>query len=305
MKFKMTKNILITGGDGFIAKSLNNYLYKKYNISLCNRKELNLLDSSNVFNYIKKNNFDVIIHTGNYDAGPTFSIKDPNKVLENNLKMFFNIERCKDYFDKMIYFGSGAEFGGSLLYRKNWNSKMSEEYLDKNIPLDWPYGFSKYIMSKYALLSNNIYNLRLFAICGELDDWRYRFLSNACCKAVLNLPITIKKNVSYDYLYIKDLSKIVEWTIINKPKKHIYNVCSGKIYSCKNLAKKIIKITNKNLNINILDTITDIYKYGGNNSLIVNEMKNFKFTSIDNIISNMLEFYQMNKQNIDISQFEY
>jgi GDP-L-fucose synthase len=35
------------------------------------------------------------------------------------MKMFFNIASCKDYFDKMIYFGSGAEFDP-----ENWIPKM-------------------------------------------------------------------------------------------------------------------------------------------------------------------------------------
>ena len=91
----MTKNILITGGDGFIAKSLNEYFADDYNVYLCGREKLDLLNANGVFEYIKDNNFDVIIHSANYDAVPTFSTKDPNKVLQSNLAMFYNIVRCK------------------------------------------------------------------------------------------------------------------------------------------------------------------------------------------------------------------
>ena len=144
----MTK-ILITGGDGFIAKSLNEFLIDTCEIHLCNRQKLDLLNPKDVYNYVKTNKFDVIIHTANYDSVPTFSTKDPNKVLENNLTMFFNLTRCKEYFGKMIYFGSGAEFG-----RENWTSNMGEDYIDKYIPTNWQYGFSKYIMSQYSLSSD-------------------------------------------------------------------------------------------------------------------------------------------------------
>ena len=75
-------------------------------------------------------------------SAPRFSTKDPSLVLQNNLKMFFNISRCADHFGKMIYYGSGAEFG-----RENWNPKMQETYFDQNVPTD-PYGLSKYIMTK-------------------------------------------------------------------------------------------------------------------------------------------------------------
>ena len=120
--------ILITGGSGFIAKNLFEQLNNEYDISSLDVKELDLFDSPKVFDYLKENKFDVIIHAATYDAAAKFSTKDPAKVLENNLKMFFNIVRCKDYFGKMIYFGSGAEFS-----RENWIPKMNEDSFDKHI----------------------------------------------------------------------------------------------------------------------------------------------------------------------------
>ena len=302
----MIKRILITGGDGFIAKSLNKFLLSDYEIYLCNREKLNLLDSEEVFKYLKKNNFDVIIHSATYDAAPRFSTKDPSNVLENNLKMFFNLARCSAYFKKMIYFGSGAEFD-----RSHWKPKMKEDYFDCHIPTD-QYGFSKYIMAKYALASDKIYNLRLFGICGEHDDWRYRFISNACCKAVLGLPIVIKQDVFFDYLYIGDLMKIVNWFIENKPRNSIlepwgyqvYNICSGNSYKYSTIAEKIIKISSKDLDIQIQSEKLG-QEYSGNNSLIVSELGDFKFTSIDKSIKIMYDWYNSNKGIIKKELFEY
>ena len=99
----MTKKVLITGGSGFIAKNMFENLKDKYDFYTPSRKELDVLESESVFSYIKKNNFDVVINAVNYDAAPNFTTKDPNKVLEMNLKMFFNVARCGDYFDKMIF----------------------------------------------------------------------------------------------------------------------------------------------------------------------------------------------------------
>lgn len=280
--------ILITAGNGFIARNLTEQLGDKYDISSFNSKELNLLDSLKVFEFLKDKKFDLIIHTATYDAAPKYSNKNPLMVLENNLKMFFNITRCKDYFGKMIYFGSGAEFG-----RENWIPKMKEDYFDQNVPQD-QYGFSKYIMTKYALAAPSVYNLRLFAVFGKYEDWRVRFISNACCQAVLNQPITIRQNKFYDFLYIDDLVRIVEWFINNKPKHNIYNVCSGTVQEFKALAEKIIQISGKKIEMKI-KTGGLGKEYSGDNSLLLQELRSFEFTPIGESIKALYDWYSYNK----------
>ena len=283
--------ILITGGAGFIARNLAEQLNNEYTVSSLDVKELDLLDSLKVFDCIKSNKFDVVIHTATYDVVARFSTKDPAKVLENNLKMFFNIARCKDYFGKMIFFGSGAEFG-----RENWIPKMKEDYFDKHIPTD-QYGFSKYMMTKYAQLNKNIYNLRLFGVFVKYDDWRTRFIPNACCHAVLNLPIRINQNKYFDFLHIDDLVKIVKWFIDNKPKNNVYNICTGNVNDFKTLAEKIIKISGKNLDIDI-KTEGLGREYSGDNTLLISELKDFKFSSIDDKLKDLYNWYNSNKNII-------
>ena len=243
----MTKKILVTGGNGFIARSLVEKLKNddRYHVCSFNRESLDLLDARKVLDVIKEHKFDIVIHTATYDAAPRFSTKDPKQVLEQNIRMFFNIARCSQYFGKMLYFGSGAEFG-----RENWVPKMTEGYFDSFVPTD-QYGFSKYVMSKHAEKSENIYNLRIFGVFGEFDDWRYRFISNACCKAVFDLPVVIKQNSLFDFLYIDDLIRATEWFMENKPKKHVYNICSGLAREWKTIAEEIIDISGKNLDIDL------------------------------------------------------
>ena len=288
--------ILITGGNGFIARSLFEELKDKYNIASYNSKDLNLLDSSKVFDCIKENKFDIVIHTATYDAASAFSTKDPAKVLENNLRMFFNIARCRDYFGKMIYFGSGAEFN-----RENWIPGMKEDYFDQHVPSD-QYGFSKYLMAKYTELNSNIYNLRLFGVFGKYDDWRYRFIPNACVRAVLDLPITINRNKFFDYLYIDDLVKIVSILIKKKiiPNKH-YNVCTGKTIDLFSLSKIIIKISGKKLKIKVKKKGFK-KEYSGDNGRLIKTIGNFKFNPIEYSVSKLYRWYQDNIDLIDIKK---
>ena len=98
----MVKKIFITGGDGFIAKSLREAYNQKYDVTSLNRKGLELTDSSAVKEFLTKKQFDIIIHTANYDAAPEFTTKDKTKVLEQNLNMYFNIARCNKDFGKKV-----------------------------------------------------------------------------------------------------------------------------------------------------------------------------------------------------------
>ncbi len=294
----MSSTILITGGNGFLARSFLEAFNRDYIVNSLSREKLDLMDSGKVFNYLKKKQFDVVIHAATYDAAPIDSLKDPSLVLENNLKMFFNLERCNNYYGKLLYFGSGAEFS-----RPHWKSNMNENYFDHYVPKD-QYGFSKYIMTKYSMVSDNIFNLRLFGVHGKYDDWRYRFISNACCHVAFDMPISIVQNAVFDFLYIDDLVKIVQWFINNEPKQNIYNVCSGKTYDYITLANKIIEISTKDLEV-IVKREGCRAEYSGDHSLLLAELNNFEFTHMNESLKEVYRWYDSNKNLIDPDKFHY
>jgi len=300
----MSKKILITGGNGFIARSLFEEFTNCYfsplecNIVAPNRKELDILDHSKVYDFIKNNKFDVVIHTANYDAVPEFTDKKTSEVLDNNLRMFFNLVRCRDYFGKMLYFGSGAEAG-----REDWAHRMTEEYIDRKVPGN-PYAYSKHLMNKYSKMGGNIYNLRLFGVFGKFDDWRYRFIPNACCKAVLDLPVVIKKDIMFDYLYVDDLIEIVKWFMDNIPEQNSYNICSGEVYSYSQLANMVVATSGKQLEVINRDSLIQ-EEYSGNNSLLLREATNFKFTPIEKSIKDLYDWYDSHISIIDEKRLVY
>jgi len=105
------KNILITGGNGFIAKNLKEKLSQcKYNQIYATRQELDLYDKDKIVEFITNNKIDIIIHTSVYDAAPKCTKNDKSLVLEKNLKMFLNVIKHSHKVEKIIYFGSGAEY---------------------------------------------------------------------------------------------------------------------------------------------------------------------------------------------------
>lgn len=283
-------NVFITGGSGFIGKNLKEQLDKTCKVFAPSSGQLDLLDEQSVGDYLKSNNFDVVIHTATWNATKN-SPKDTTKVLENNLRMFFNIARCSGRYGKMLYFGSGAEYD-----RRNWIPLMKEDYFDSHVPAD-DYGLSKYIMAKYTEKCRNIYNLRLFGVFGKYEDWEIRFISNACCKTIWDLPITIKQNVFFDYLFVDDLKIITEWFMEHESVHRVYNICTGKSRDLVALAKIVLSVAGKKLDIRI-DREGLGREYSGDNSKLLGEMEGFVFKDMTSCIEELYRWYLENKNKI-------
>jgi GDP-L-fucose synthase len=206
--------------------------------------------------------------------------------------MFFNLVRGKRHFGKMIYFGSGAEFD-----RPHWVPKAREDFFDRFVPAD-PYGFSKYLMTRYAQTNSQIVNLRLFGVFGKYDDWRTRFLPNACARAAHDLDIRIDRNRYFDFLYIDDLVKVVQWFIDHRPAQSVYNLCTGTVIDFKTVAQKLVQISGKRLNV-IVKNETPGQEYSGDNTLLVSTIQDLQFTPFDRALRNLYEWYDANRQAVE------
>ncbi|MCM1251846.1 MAG: NAD-dependent epimerase/dehydratase [Clostridium sp.] len=290
------KKILITGANGFIGKNLVSKLQEKYSITFPGREVLNLLDEEAVASYLKQNDFDLIIHAANTNDTRNINITNYD-VLDANLRMFFNLERCKDYYKKMYYFGSGAE------YDMNHSiPDMKEDYFDTYVPKD-SYGFSKYIMSKTCEQNNNIYDLRLFGVYGKYEEWERRFISNAICRALMGKNITIQKNVYFDYLWVDDLCNIMFWFIENTPTKKHYNVCRGSKMDLYSLACLVREILNIDCDI-IISEPGWKPEYTGDNKRLLAEIGNYPFTGFKESITALCEYYKEHIDLIDVNKLQ-
>jgi nucleoside-diphosphate-sugar epimerase len=286
-------NIFITGSNGFVGSHLKEYLqnnYNQYKFFTPSSKELDLSDESAVDTYILSNKVDIIIHLANRGGGrDTIDMKN---VTEYNLRIFFNIVKHEKNVKKIISFGSGAEYGK----HKPIVDIKEDDYLFSQ-PLD-EYGFYKSITSKYIEKSDNIVQLRIFGAYGEYENYRYKFISNAIVKNLLRLPIVINKNVYFDYIYIDDLVKIIDWFIHHEPREKIYNTTTGKKVDLVTLANLVNEVSDFKSEIKVLNNGLN-NEYTSNNYRLMKELSNFKFTSHKNAIIKMREYFYNNLTNLD------
>lgn len=275
--------VFLTGGRGFIGRNLIEGLSSDMEIVAPTSRELDLTDQVAVERFIKGHGFDVVLHTATWNATAN-SPKDTQLVLEKNLVMFFNLVRMREHFGKMVYYGSGAEYD-----RRNYVPFMKEEYFDKHVPVD-QYGLSKYIMSKYVEGADNIVDLRVFGCFGPYEDWEIRFISNAMCKALHGLPITLRQNVYFDYLWVGDLVQMTEWAMRGRTKFRHYNVCSGTHIDLISLANMVREVCGSDIPVIVAQEGMKT-EYSGDNARMMREMDGFAVTPTRKAVEKLRDHY--------------
>lgn len=286
----MKKKILLTGGNGFIGKNIQeSFLADKYEIVAPRSFELNLIDTDCVDEYFKDKTFDVVLHSackpGHRNA------KDFTNLFYSNLRMFENLERHKDKFEKLINFGSGAIYDVS----KNI-SNVKETDIFKNVGKD-DHSFCKYVEHKLIDKLDNFIDLNIFGIFGKYEDWEIRFISNAICKAIHGIDITLRQNRRFSYLYVDDLMPILEYFIENNAKYNSYNIVPNEPVELVQIAELVKKISGNNISIKVSNDGYGL-DYYGNNSRLIGEFE-FKFTNIEDSIKKLFKYYECKKESIN------
>lgn len=281
------KKILLTGGNGFIGKNIQeSFLAQKYEIVAPRSFELNLLDTDSVDVYFEDKQFDVVIHSavkpGHRNA------KDPTNLFYSNCRMFENLERHKDKFKKFINIGSGAIYDVS---KDISNAKETQVF--ENMPKD-EHGFCKYVQHKQIENLENFVNLNIFGIFGKYEDYSIRFISNAICKVLFDLPITITQNRRFSYLFVDDLMPILEFFIENETQHKSYNIVPDQKIELFEIAKIIKEIAKKDVEIKVLKNGRG-FDYTGGNCRLRNEYVKVNFTSIERSVTLLYDYYKENK----------
>ena len=212
------KHILLTGSTGFIGRNITPILREQYDVASPTRNELDLLEADSVWRYLERRHFDAVIHLANPTAHNPIDKRD--ELFELTLRVFTSLLHYSDLYGKMIYLGSGAEYG-----KHRALSLVREDEFGLELPRD-TYGLSRYIMSELACQKTNIINLRMFG-CYGCGDFHTRLIPYVISCVSSNKTITLRQNTRFDYLYVKDITEVLSYFIENKPNYYAYNLCSG------------------------------------------------------------------------------
>jgi GDP-L-fucose synthase len=230
--------ILITGGNGYIAKNLYLQLSSKYNITRVTRNDFDLTDTASTCSWFDNKTFNVIIHTAAV-GGSRLKI-DQTDIVYQNFKMLHNLQANKQSFNKLITFGSGAEIFAP----------------------DSPYGLSKIQIAKSIEETDNFYNLRIFGVFNhnELDT---RFIKGNILRYIKHEPMVLHSNKVMDFYYMDDLVSLVDYYITQDNLIKTANCSYKEKYTLQNIADFINTLDNHRVSATI-QTEQDLQFYCGN-----------------------------------------
>lgn len=268
---------------------MESFLAKKYNIVAPSHKALDLMDAELTSDFFSKHHFDVVIHAAGKPGHR--NIPDPTSVFYSDMLMFMNLMHYKKQWKKMIVLSSGA------VYDQRYPIvKVKEEDYRLRVPVD-EHALYRRVTAELVENIENVVELRLFGIFGKYEDYAIRFISNAICKTLFNLPITIKQDKKLDYLYIEDLMPILDYFIGKNVKYKAYNVTSDESVSLSKLAGMIKEISGKNLPVKIAQKGMGL-EYSGGNFRLKGETKNLQLTPIGQAIKDLYIWYSEHKNTL-------
>jgi len=278
----MIKNVLVTGGAGFIGSHLIKKLVSEgHNVTVIDNLERgkkkfikDYLDKINFINcdltkYKKiKNHFkniDVVYHLASKVGGIGTYINNPYDVISTNIKMDLNVLKCvlKNKITKYFYASSAHVYPKNL--QNTINSPLIKEEDAYPSDPELTYGWGKLIGEKIiesAIIENPWLSAgiaRFIGIYGPNQDYNLEtgsvipVFSHRAIKYP-DLPFNVwgTGKETRSYCFIDDAIECINKIVSSMEKNKIvgpYNVGSSSKVTIEEIAKTIIDISGKDINI--------------------------------------------------------
>ena len=255
------KNILITGGKGFVGSNLVNKLLRETDLDIItydnelignlpyisvNRRVKNIFGDIIDFEPLKESlrNVDTVVHLAAYGS-VVDSVKSPSENFDTNVKGTFNLlNACREVGIKKIIF---ASTGGAII--GNNSGPVDETTPPRPIS---PYGASKLACEGYcsafaSSFNMNITALRFANVVGPFSWHKKGVVTNYFKALMQGKPLTIYGDGSStrDYLYAEDLCdgilKSIESNLVGFK---VFHLATGKETSIREIANYCLEICN-------------------------------------------------------------
>jgi ADP-L-glycero-D-manno-heptose 6-epimerase len=280
--------IVITGAAGFIGSNMAALLIKEsYNdlvlvddfshadkaLNYSQKQVTALVNRDDFPTWLDENHKMVqfIFHLGARTNTAEFDVEILSKLNTEYSKTIWR--KCCEYGISLVYASSAATYGmGENGFDDNTNP-------EKLIPLN-PYGVSKNEFDKWVLKQSKTpyfwAGLKFFNVYGPNEYHKGRMASvvfhafnQIKSSGKLNLFRSHKPEFSdggqlRDFIYVKDVTDVLLFLMLNRNNSGIFNLGTGKARSFKDLGIAVFKAMDKPVFINYIDTpfdIRDKYQY--------------------------------------------
>lgn len=281
--------LLITGAAGFIGGHLAHALHAEMGVKLVlsddfsrSNKLANWSDLPNVTcihrdDLIEQLNegairVDWVIHLGARTDTTEFDYSVHERLNLNYSKAIWTY--CSKNNIPLIYASSAATYGdGAQGYADD------ESRLDTLQPLN-PYGLSKHQFDQWALEQEDRpphwYGLKFFNVYGYREDHKGRMASmiyhgyhQILERGAVRLFRSHRAGIAdgeqkRDFVYVRDIVRVVEWLIKSCPQSGIYNLGSGQARSFNDLIRAVFQAMERPVDIQYIDMPEDLretYQY--------------------------------------------
>jgi GDP-L-fucose synthase len=212
--------------------------------------------------------------------------------------MFHNLARNKDRLESMVILGSGAIYDNRF-----YGPKRSEESYDNHVPAD-EHGFAKYSIEKFIEGKPGFFDLRIFGIYGKYEDYQIRFISNMVCKSLAGLPLTMKQDRRFDYLYVEDLAPVVTQALLHGMPWTSVNVTPDHSVLLSDIAKLVLEVVGRTDLPLVIGQPGQGIEYSGDNSRLHEWMPDIELTPLRTGIENLARWYKDNWDQVDRAKLE-
>lgn len=269
--------IIVTGGAGFIGscvvRSLNeagcsdivivdNISETDKWMNMRNKKYIKYVHKSKFLEELPTyENVEAIVHMG---AQSSTTERDFDYLWENNFeytKALWNY--CAEKHISFIYASSAATYGDGSL---GFNDRMD---IDQLLPLNG-YGYSKQLFDQWVKHQAKIFpaqycGLKFFNVYGPNEYFKGSMASMVFhgfnqIKETGKVKLFKSCNPNYkdggqlrDFVYVKDICKVIMWLLVNKRVSGLFNVGTGRAQSFAELAEATFHALDLEPNIEYID----------------------------------------------------